>query len=280
MDIGRFHLELLQFAAQVVNFLIIAWVINRFLLRPLMANMKARREKIARGLADADETRAALEEAARERDRILQEASAEAFRLLQNARDEAERLRAASRERASHDAERMIEEARGVMALERQDMEKAVQGLSLRLSGKILEKVVQGLFSEEERARYRGPGHRADRESGRLMKRLVALALAPDGQVNDEVAIKLLSQLSRSDLKKFLAALRIELKKRIVQVTVAGRPGPALGQAVARNWPGRRLDVETDDSLGAGVKVSAGDDIVDASVHGYVREMIEELGST
>ncbi len=46
----------------------------------------------------------------------------------------------------------MIEEARGVMALERQDMERAVQGLSLRLSGRILEKVVQGLFSEEERA--------------------------------------------------------------------------------------------------------------------------------
>ena len=38
-------------------------------------------------------------------------------------------------------------------ALERQDMERAVQGLSLRLSGRILEKVVQGLFSEDERAR-------------------------------------------------------------------------------------------------------------------------------
>ncbi|MGO9311070.1 MAG: F0F1 ATP synthase subunit B [Spirochaetia bacterium] len=152
MDIGRFGLDPLHFAAQVVNFLIIAWVINRFLLRPLMAGMKARREKIAQGLADADKARAALEDAARERDRILQEASAEAYRLLQNARDEAERLRAASLERAGHDAERMIEEARGIMALERQDMEKAVQGLSLRLSGRILEKVVAGLFSEEERA--------------------------------------------------------------------------------------------------------------------------------
>jgi F-type H+-transporting ATPase subunit b len=152
MDIGRFGLDPIHFAAQVVNFLIIAWVINRFLLRPLMATMKARREKIAQGLADADKAAAALEDAARERDRILQEASAEAFRLLQNARDEAERLRAAAMERAGRDAERMIEEARGVMALERQDMEKAVQGLSLRLSGRILEKVVQGLFNEEERA--------------------------------------------------------------------------------------------------------------------------------
>lgn len=153
MDIGRFGLDPVHLAAQVVNFLIIAWVINRFLIRPLMAAMKARREKIAQGLADAVTAHAALEDAARERDRILQEASAEAFRLLQNARDEAERLRAAAMERAGHDAERMIVEARGIMALERQDMEKAVQALSLRLSGRILEKVVHGLFTEEERAR-------------------------------------------------------------------------------------------------------------------------------
>jgi F-type H+-transporting ATPase subunit b len=151
--LGRFGLDPLHFAAQVVNFLIIAWVINRFLIRPLMATMKARREKIAQGLADAEKAQAALRDAARERDRILQEASAEAYRLLQNAREEAERLRAAALERAGRDAERMIEEARGTMALERQDMEKAVQGLSLRLSGRILEKAVQGLFSEEERAR-------------------------------------------------------------------------------------------------------------------------------
>jgi hypothetical protein len=112
------------------------------------------------------------------------------------------------------------------------------------------------------------------------MKRLVALALSPDGQVNEEVAARLLSQLSRSDLKRFLFALRMELKKRFVQVTVAGQAGAALAQAVARSWPGRRLDLHSDDSLGAGVKVSAGDDIVDASVNGYIREMIEELGST
>ena len=85
--LGRFGLDPILFAAQVVNFLIIAWILNRFLIRPLMANMKARREKIAQGLEDADKARAALEAAGKERDRMLQEASAEAYRLLQNARD-------------------------------------------------------------------------------------------------------------------------------------------------------------------------------------------------
>jgi F-type H+-transporting ATPase subunit b len=151
--LGKFGLDPILFAAQVVNFLIIAWVLNRFLIRPLMANMKARREKIAQGLADAEKARTSLEDAAKEREKVLQEASAEAFRLLQNARDEAERLRSVALERAGADAQRLIEEARAGMALERQDMEKAVQALSLQLSGKILESVVEGLFSDEEQRR-------------------------------------------------------------------------------------------------------------------------------
>jgi F-type H+-transporting ATPase subunit b len=151
--LGKFGLDPIILVAQVVNFLIIAWILNRFLIRPLMANMKARREKIAQGLEGAEKARKALEDASKERDKMLQDASAEAFRLLQNARDEAERLRAAALERAGADAERLIQEARGVMDLERQDMEKAVQTLSLQLSGKILENVVEGLFSDEEKRR-------------------------------------------------------------------------------------------------------------------------------
>jgi len=112
------------------------------------------------------------------------------------------------------------------------------------------------------------------------MKRLVALVLTPDGQVNDIAAADVIAGLSRSDLKKFLAALRTELKKRIVQVAVAGRRGITMEEVISAAYPGRRLEVEADESLGAGVKVSVGDDVVDASVHGYIREMIEELGST
>jgi len=151
--LGQFHLDWIHLLAQVVNFGLIAWIIWRFLLKRLLATMNERREKIAQGLADAERSKASLVEAGRERERILQEASAESYRILQAAREEAERLRAAALERAGRDAERVIEEARGVIALERADMEKAVQGLSLRLSGRILEKVVGDLFGAEESSR-------------------------------------------------------------------------------------------------------------------------------
>ena len=112
------------------------------------------------------------------------------------------------------------------------------------------------------------------------MKRLVALALTPAGDVKEGVAEMLLERLSRSQLKEFLAALRREIKGRHVYVSVAGESGPAVSGAMAERFPGRELDLSRDDSLGGGVRISAGDDIVDASMQGYIRQIIEELGGT
>ena len=166
--LGRFGLESpVLLIAQIVNFLVVAWLINRFLLRPLMASMKVRREKIAQGLADAEASRAALAEASAEREKILQKASAEAYRLLEIARGEAERLRAAALERAGLDSDRLIAEARTVMALERRDMERSLQGLSLELSGRILDTAMEGLFSDEEKARIVARGVQRIAQAGR-----------------------------------------------------------------------------------------------------------------
>jgi F-type H+-transporting ATPase subunit b len=154
MDIlGQFHLELVPFLAQLANFLIIGWVLWRFLIRPLMGTMKERQEKISQGFADAEQARRALSEADAERARILRAASDEAYQLLVNARAEAERLRVAALEHAAQDAERLIAEAQGNIALERQAMERDVRELSLKLSGRILETAVRGLFTDEEKAR-------------------------------------------------------------------------------------------------------------------------------
>jgi F-type H+-transporting ATPase subunit b len=158
--LGAFGINPWLLAGQIINFLVIGWVLWRFLLKPLQANMKVRSEKIAKGLQDADKAKAALEDAGKERERVLAEAYVQASRVLERARDEAERLRAAALARAGVDAERMIAEARGLLALERQEMERDIQGLSIQLSGKILESVVTDLFSEDEKTRIVAEGMR------------------------------------------------------------------------------------------------------------------------
>jgi hypothetical protein len=112
------------------------------------------------------------------------------------------------------------------------------------------------------------------------MNRLARLILAPDGQVDEQDAASLLSGFTRAQLKAFLAALRRELLRRRVSVEVAGEAGPSVGAAMQGRYPGRAVEVLRQESLGGGVRVSAGDDIVDASIQGYIKGIIEKLEGT
>ena len=112
------------------------------------------------------------------------------------------------------------------------------------------------------------------------MNKLAQLTFGADGEINEEVAAWVLQNLSRSQLKSYLAALRREMRRRRVYVALSGGTESDVSGQIGARYPGRELEVSRDDALGAGVRVSAGDDIVDASVKGYLRELLEEIGKT
>ncbi|HEY9593456.1 MAG TPA: hypothetical protein VHE79_03205 [Spirochaetia bacterium] len=112
------------------------------------------------------------------------------------------------------------------------------------------------------------------------MRRLVGLVLGDDGEIRDDVARRLLAELSRSELKRFNAALQRELARRRVSVVTAGEAPESVRRVVGERYPGREIDLARDEFLGAGLRVRAGDDIVDASIRGYIRGIIEKLEGT
>jgi F-type H+-transporting ATPase subunit b len=109
-------------AAQVINFLILVWLLKRFLYRPILDAIDAREERIAAELADADAKKA---EARKERDefqhkneafeqqratllsRATDEAKAERQRLLDEARQAADTLRAKRMQALSNDSHQL-----------------------------------------------------------------------------------------------------------------------------------------------------------------------------
>jgi len=105
--------------AQVINFLILVWLLKRFLYRPILNAIDAREKRIALALADADVKQA---EAQKERDafqsrneafdkqratllsQAMDEAKAERQRLLNEARKDADTLSAKRQETLRSDA--------------------------------------------------------------------------------------------------------------------------------------------------------------------------------
>src|SRR5271166_229437 len=99
-------------AAQALNFLILVWLLKRFLYKPILRAIDAREKRIAAELADADAKKA---EAQKERDEFHQqraallskateEAKAEGQRLLEDARKAADALSAKRQETLRNDA--------------------------------------------------------------------------------------------------------------------------------------------------------------------------------
>ncbi len=100
-------------AAQVLNFLILVWLMKRFLYKPILHALDAREQRIAKELAEAD---AKKREAEKEREKfrksneafdqervellskVKQEVKAERERLLDEAQESADALRAKRRE--------------------------------------------------------------------------------------------------------------------------------------------------------------------------------------
>lgn len=105
--------------AQVVNFLILVWLLKRFLYRPILNAIDAREKRIAKELADADAKKAEAiqardefqlknEEFDRQRAALLskatEEAKAERQRFLNDARQAADALSAKRQEMLRNDA--------------------------------------------------------------------------------------------------------------------------------------------------------------------------------
>jgi len=112
-------------SAQVVNFLILVWLMKRFLYKPILNAIDAREKRIAKNLADADtkqnqaekerdEFQKKNEEFDQQRDELLSkakdEAKTERQRLLDEARQAADALRAQRQDALNREQQNLNDE--------------------------------------------------------------------------------------------------------------------------------------------------------------------------
>jgi len=120
--------------AQLLNFLMLAWLLQRFLYRPILDALDAREERIAAELADADAKRA---EADRERDEFRSKNDAfdqQRAALLSQAADEAK----AERQRLQEEARQAVDTLR---AKRLQVLAKDTHNLNLAISRRTQQEV-------------------------------------------------------------------------------------------------------------------------------------------
>lgn len=141
------------FFAQILNFLILVFILAKFAYKPLLKVMEERKEKIASDLQSAEQAKADAELVKAEYAAKLAEAKAEAQAIIDNARKTA----AAAHDKIMADTkaeqEQVVAAAKESIALEQKKAMEQIRAqvidLSMAVAGKIVE---QKLGSEEDKA--------------------------------------------------------------------------------------------------------------------------------
>ena len=137
-----FGVDLPKLIFQIVNFLLLLYLLNRFLFKRVFALLDERQARISKGLEDAEAAARDRELARAERDAALAEARKEAAEMLARANKIADDTRKEILAAAKADAEQVTERAREEINAEKEramaELRAEVADLALAAAGKLV----------------------------------------------------------------------------------------------------------------------------------------------
>ncbi len=140
--LNTFGVDVPKLAFQVINFLLLLYLLNRFFFRRVIALLDERQAKISKGLEDAEAAARDRELARAEREAALDEARKEAQAMIARATKIAEESRGEIVAAARAEAEKVAAKATAEITAEKQraisELRGQVADLALQAAGKLV----------------------------------------------------------------------------------------------------------------------------------------------
>ncbi len=149
---GELGIDPFYLAFQIVNFLLLVFLLHRLLYRPVLNMLDQRKERIREGQEAAERAQAEAEQLRQEYERQLEESRAHARKIIDDATAAAERLHDESVANAQQEAQRILdrghEELRAEVKHARRELRHEVASLSVAVAGKLIQ---ESFDSEKDR---------------------------------------------------------------------------------------------------------------------------------
>ena len=224
-------------ALQTINFLVLVWLLQRFLYRPVLAAIDARRATLRRAEDPAKEARRAAQAAAEARTAELAEIEASRRSILASAEDGAKARGERVLAEARAEAEGIVARARGQIDQERREAAIAIREQAARLAGAL----ARGLLRDV-------PKPPADVFLEVLAPHLAAVATAEVERLKAEGgAIEVACQPPLDDAAATLWRHRLEQRFGAVPIRFVAAPAMLAGARIS--FSGSRLEASWDDAV-------------------------------
>lgn len=148
----QFGIEPTLLVAQIINFLIILFVLKKFFYKPITKMLDARRETIAQSLKNAEEIELKLQQTEEKSAKIIADSQQKAEQLLEDAKKGAENITNTAMDEAKKAQEEMMQKALEQIAAAKDTMKKEVEEETLALVVDVTQKVLGRTMKTSEKA--------------------------------------------------------------------------------------------------------------------------------
>lgn len=148
--IKNFGINWLLLAAQIVNFLIILYLLKRFAYKPILEVLEKRRVSIEEAHKNAENAAKAMEKALDEEKKIMRNAQNEAKNMIAEAGKQAETIVNNAHDKAKTQSERLVKETQEQLERDRKEMEKQLATKTTDLALTMLQQSLKGFFDDKQ----------------------------------------------------------------------------------------------------------------------------------
>lgn len=138
------------FAAQILNFLLILFVMRRFFYKPILEMLHKRQKSIEEGIEKAKAAQELFEKTAEKEKEVLKKAESTAKKIIAEVKEQRDQMLKTAEIDAKKQAEVILNEAREQIMYEAKETEKRLANHIAELSVNILQKSLTGIFSKKE----------------------------------------------------------------------------------------------------------------------------------
>jgi F-type H+-transporting ATPase subunit b len=141
------------FVSQLISFLIVAFLLQKFAFKPILAMLDDRRKKIEESLSNAEKIKAELAQAESTRKQLISDASAQANKIIEEARAAAAKISEQEGQRAVAAAADIIAKAKQANDAELVRMKVELRKEVTRLVVDVSTSVTGGILSVDQKQR-------------------------------------------------------------------------------------------------------------------------------
>ena len=138
--------------AQIINFLVILYILKRFLYKPLFTSLEKREALAKDAVNKADEGAKALEKAQAEEKEIVKKAQTTAAQIVADAKEQSAAMIKQSEEKTKKQTEKMLHDAEIQIEQETAQAQAQLNSYVAKLSVDLLKKSLTNVFTEKEQS--------------------------------------------------------------------------------------------------------------------------------